>query len=149
MSLSPSDGEQVFVAALRENHIMKSITTVLPVPSIEKELPLWRDRLGFDVTTIVNHDDAMGFVILQRAGVEVMLQSHASLDADLGDVGGHALRGHAMLFIKVNNLDAVRSRLDDADIVMAERTTFYGSREIAVRSPSGHLIVLAEFADQD
>lgn len=128
---------------------MKSIIAVLPVPSIEKELPLWRDRLGFDVTTIVNHGDTIGFVILQRAGVEVMLQSHASLDDDLGDAGGSALRGLAMLFAKVNDLDATRSRLDDADIVMEERTTFYGSREIAVRTPSGHLVVLAEFADQD
>ncbi len=128
---------------------MKSITTVLPVPSIETELGLWRDRLGFDVTTVVNHGDTLGFVILQRAGVEVMLQSHASLDDDLGEVSGGALRGMAILFIKVNDLDQTASRLTDADIAMAERTTFYGSREIAVRTPSGHLVVLAEFPDED
>lgn len=128
---------------------MRSITTVLPVPSIEKELPLWRDRLGFDVTAIVNHGDAIGFVILQRAGVEVMLQSYASLDDDLGAVGGDAVRGLAMLFIKVNDLDAIRSHIGDGDVVMEERTTFYGSREIAVRSPSGHLVILAEFAGEN
>jgi Glyoxalase/Bleomycin resistance protein/Dioxygenase superfamily len=128
---------------------MKSITTVLPVPSITAELPLWRDRLGFDITTVVNHEDAMGFVILQRAGVEIMLQSYASLDDDLGAVGGDAVRGLAMLFIKVNDLNAIRSRLGDSDVVMEERTTFYGSREIAVRSPSGHLVVLAEFAEEN
>lgn len=128
---------------------MKSITTVLPVPSIEAELPLWRDRLGFDVTTVVNHEDVMGFVILQRAGVEVMLQSYASLDDDLGAVGGDAVRGLAMLFIKVNDLNTIRSHIGDGDVVMEERTTFYGSREIAVRSPSGHLVILAEFAGEN
>lgn len=130
-------------------HPMKQITSVLAVESIESELPLWRDRLGFDVTTVVQHEGVVGFAILQRGTVEVMLQSFASLDADIGDVGEKALRGLSMLFIKVKDLDVARSRLTDTDIVMEERTTSYGSRELGVRTASGHFVVLAEFPDED
>ena len=32
------------------------------------------------------------------------------------------------------------------EIVMPERKTFYGAREIGVKDPAGHIITFAEFA---
>ena len=32
-----------------------------------------------------------------------------------------------------------------AEVVMAERTTFYGAREIGIKDPGGHYLTFAQF----
>ena len=59
------------------------ITANLIVESIEACLPFWVDRLGFEKSVEVPHEGALGFVILKRAGAELMLQTRASLAADV------------------------------------------------------------------
>jgi hypothetical protein len=48
------------------------------VPWVEDCLPFWVDRLGFEKTVEVPDDDRLGFVIIERGAVEVMLQSQRS-----------------------------------------------------------------------
>ena len=59
------------------------ITPNLIVPSIEACLPLWIDRLKFKRTAEVPDGDSLGFIILARGDVEVMLQSERSLASDI------------------------------------------------------------------
>lgn len=51
---------------------VKKLTPVLFVPAIEPVLPFWVDRLGFAKTVEVPEGDSIGFVILQKDGVELM-----------------------------------------------------------------------------
>ena len=47
------------------------------------------------------------------------------------------------LFIEVPDFEDVKRRLDGYPIVMAERVTFYGMREVGVAEPNGHTVIFA------
>lgn len=120
---------------------MKAITANLIVPAIEDCLAFYVDRLGFARTVEVPHGGKLGFVILQRGTLELMLQSRASLAADIAGVDPDGFR--AALYIEVAKLAPIREALDGWPYVVPERTTFYGAREIIVRDPAGNLVAFS------
>lgn len=128
---------------------MKKITPLVTVDAIEPCLPFWTDRMGFEVTVTVPHEDAIGFAILQKDDVELMYQTRASIDADLGASGapeGLAAEmeaGTSTLFIEVDALDDVLAALGDAEVLVPRRETFYGMDEIFVRPPCGTVVGFA------
>jgi uncharacterized glyoxalase superfamily protein PhnB len=118
--------------------LLKKVTPNLIVEKIEQCLPFWVQRLGFAQTVEVPDGDRLGFVILQRDDLEVMLQSRASLAKDVPAIAGGAHR--AVLYLEVADLAPIRAALDGWPLVAPERTTFYGAREIIVRDPEGHVV---------
>jgi hypothetical protein len=127
--------------------MFRKLTPVLIVHAIEPLLPLW-DALGFTHVAEVPHGDALGFVILARDGVEVMYQSLASVQGDEPKVlEGSDKVGTAMLFIEVDDLDAVAKLVpSDADIVVRRRTTSYGATEMFIRDVAGNVIAFAQMS---
>ena len=123
---------------------VKKITTVLAVETVEPSLDFWTKRLGFECTVTVPHEDSLGFAILVKDNLEVMLQSVASILADLGSTTGEINGRSAALFIEVADLAAVEQGLGSYPIEMARRTTFYGMHEIGVREPGGHFVIFAQ-----
>lgn len=123
------------------------ITPVLVVPAIEPLLPLW-EALGFARTAEVPHGDRLGFVILARENVELMLQTIDSVRADEPRVlDGPVPPGATSLFIEVDDLDAVVAKLPPGtDIFVERRTTPYGATETFVRDGAGNVVVFAQFA---
>jgi uncharacterized glyoxalase superfamily protein PhnB len=121
---------------------MNKLTPNLIVESIEDSLGFWVDRLGFTKTVEVPEGDKIGFVILTNGKTELMLQSLASLRKDVPPLaaGPH----HAVVYIEVDDLAAVRGRLADWPHVVPERKTPYGAREIIVKDPAGHAVFIAE-----
>src|ERR1044071_5646971 len=120
---------------------MKSIVSNLVVSSIEDCLPFYVERLGFEKTVDVPHGDKLGFVILKRGAIELMLQSRASVADDIAPLAGDSFR--AALYIEVDQLAPIRKALTDWPRVVPERTTFYGAREIIVRDPAGNVVCFA------
>ncbi|HEY6175078.1 MAG TPA: VOC family protein [Kofleriaceae bacterium] len=120
---------------------MKSIVSNLIVPSIEDCLPFYVERLGFEKTVDVPHGDKLGFVILRRGPLELMLQSRASVADDIAALAKDSFR--AALYIEVDQLDPIRKALSDWPRVVPERTTFYGAREVIVRDPAGNVVLFA------
>ncbi|MCI0403243.1 MAG: VOC family protein [Acidobacteria bacterium] len=123
---------------------LKKLTPVLFVEAIEPCLPFWVDRLGFEKTVEVPHGDRLGFVILVRDDVEVMLQTRASVAEDVPALSGETSR--SFLYIEVADLAPIVERLKGADIVIPVRTTPYGATEIGARDPAGNVILFAHFA---
>lgn len=128
---------------------MQSLVPNLIVASIEACLPFYT-RLGFEMSVSVPHPpDAgegapIGFVILKHGEVELMLQSVASIAADVAGLEKDAYR--SALYVRVPSLDPIRTALEGWPRVVPERTTFYGSREIIVRDPAGNVLSFAEHA---
>jgi catechol 2,3-dioxygenase-like lactoylglutathione lyase family enzyme len=118
------------------------ITTVLYMDRIEPSLDFWHGRMGFDKTVEVPDGEALGFVILQHGGAELMLQTRASLAADLPALAEYA-RPVCGVFIEVEDFADVLRRLDGVEVVVPVRTTFYGMQEIVVREPGGNLACFA------
>lgn len=125
---------------------IRKSTPVLFVDSIEPCLAFWRDRLGFQVTAEVPAGDSLGFVILLKEGVEVMLQTVDSLEGDAPDHARHFHGDKTWLFVEVEDIDALAAALDGCEIVLQRRATFYGSTEIGYREPGGHFVTFAQFA---
>ncbi|OGA96965.1 MAG: hypothetical protein A3G27_00970 [Betaproteobacteria bacterium RIFCSPLOWO2_12_FULL_66_14] len=123
---------------------MKKLTPVLYVDAIEPCLPFWVDRLGFTKTVEVPHENAIGFVILARDGLELMYQTWASAAADLAGATQRTQGRSAALYIEVANLDQVERALRGADVVHPRRKAFYGATEIFVREPGGHVVGFAQ-----
>lgn len=123
---------------------IQKITTVLAVESVGPSLEFWQNRLGFECTVTVPHEDALGFALLVKDNLEVMLQSVSSILADLGAQSGEVNGRSAVLFVEVADLGAVEQALDGYPIEMERRVTFYGMHEIGVREPGGHFVVFAQ-----
>lgn len=126
--------------------LLKKLTPILFVDEIEPCLDFWVNRLGFEKTVEVPEGDKLGFVIVVRDGVEVMLQSRASLAKDVPALAQE--RSRSFLYIEVADFSAIAQRLQGADIVVPERTTFYGAREIGVREPGGNIVSFAAFEER-
>jgi len=124
---------------------VNKVTPVLLVDEIEPILPFWIDRLGFIKTIEVPDGKKLGFVDLQKGGVEVMYQTYASVEKDAPpEMRAAARKGPTYLYLEVDNLDAVLTAMKDVKKVMPERTAFYGMREFAVQDPAGHFVTFAQ-----
>jgi uncharacterized glyoxalase superfamily protein PhnB len=125
----------------------KKLTPILTVDEIEPCLAFWIERLGFTKTTEVPHEDRLGFVILERDGIEVMYQSMDSVTADVPALSWLP-RGGSVLFIEVDDIDAIEKAMEGADVVVPRRSTFYGAEEVFAREPGGHVVGFAEFGER-
>jgi uncharacterized glyoxalase superfamily protein PhnB len=119
------------------------ITPVLVVDEIEPSLKFWVGQLGFEKTVEVPEGDKLGFVILQKEGTEVMLQTRASIQKDAGPAANAVLTSGSNLYIEVDNFAEALERVKGAEVLVPERTTFYGMREIWVREPGRHVLGFA------
>ncbi|HEX8451356.1 MAG TPA: VOC family protein [Longimicrobium sp.] len=124
---------------------MKKLTPILYVERIEPAIPFWVDRLGFERTAEVPHEEHLGFLILEKDGVEVMYQTRASVQADAPAVAEGLTMEGSLLFIEVDDLDAVERALQGVEQVVPRRKTPYGADEIFVREPAGNLVGFAQF----
>ena len=120
---------------------LNKLTPNLIVDSIEECLEFWVGRLGFEKITEVPDGKRLGFVILQRGKVELMLQSNASLKKDVAPLAGSKYQ--TVVYCEVSSLGPVRKALEGYPEVVPERTTFYGARELIVRDPEGNIVFFA------
>lgn len=122
---------------------IRRMTPLLVVEHIEPCLPFW-EALGFARGATVPEGDAIGFIILEKDGLELMYQSRASVAADVPALNVDADPSGTGLFIEVADLDAVERAVAGAPVVFARRRTFYGMDEICVREPGGRAVTFAQ-----
>jgi uncharacterized glyoxalase superfamily protein PhnB len=118
------------------------ITPILIVDEIEPSLNFWVSKLGFEKTVEVPEGDKLGFVILQKEGAEVMFQTRSSVRKDAG-AAADAIFAGSNLYIEVDSFPDALERVKGAEVVVPERTTFYGMREIWVREPGQNVLGFA------
>jgi catechol 2,3-dioxygenase-like lactoylglutathione lyase family enzyme len=125
--------------------VCRKATPVFLVETMAPSLAFWRDRLGFTVTAEVPGEGGPAFVILAGNGIELMLQTTASLAAD-PHAGAMAWRAdRSCLFVEVDDIDVLAKALEGCDIVAPRHDTFYGAVEIGYREPGGHFVTFAQF----
>jgi hypothetical protein len=118
----------------------ESVTPILIVDEIESCLTFWT-TLGFQSVAQVPHGDKLGFAMLVNGGISVMYQSVASLGSDLQV---NPIKANSVVYLTVDNLDAVEALLDKASIAIPRRKTFYNRWEVWTREPGGNLIGFAQ-----
>ena len=126
--------------------MVKRITPVLFAAEIEPCVKFWVERLGFEKTVEVPEGSKLGFVILQKGGVELMYQSYASADKDVPGSAKEFRKGPTFLYVEVENLEATLAAMKGVEVVMPVRTAFYGAKEFGVKDPGGHIVTFAQMA---
>jgi uncharacterized glyoxalase superfamily protein PhnB len=124
---------------------LKQLTPVMVVDRVEPCLAFWVDRLGFAVTNQVPGDDGrLVFASAEGSGIEVMYQTRASVIAE-SPSSAKELDGHSVvLFITVDDIDAIERAMAGAPVVKPRHDTFYGSTELYVREPGGNTVGFAQ-----
>jgi uncharacterized glyoxalase superfamily protein PhnB len=123
---------------------VKKITPLLFAEEIEPCIQFWTEKIGFQKTIEVPEGNRIGFVMLEKNGVELMYQNFASVDKDNAVIGATVRKGPSFLYIEVADIDAALGAIKGAEIVMPMRTTFYQSKEFGVKDPVGHYLIFAQ-----
>ena len=123
---------------------MKSLTPVVVVQEIEPCARFWTERLGFQVTAEVPEGDKLGFVMLEKDGVQLMYQSWDSLKKDVPALATGEFKPAISLYFMVDDIREVEKSLEDVQKVFPKRETFYGATEIGVREPGGFTVCFSQ-----
>ena len=125
---------------------LTQLTPVLVVEAVEPCLAFWTGRFGFTAENEVpGPDGKLVFASAKKEAIEVMYQTRASVHADQPALAGEMNGRSIVLFVTVPDLDAVERALAGAPVVKARHKTFYGSQEVYVREPGGHVVGFAQF----
>jgi len=119
-----------------------NLSPVLIVDAVEPCLSFWTERLGFTKTVEVPEGNRIGFVILEKDGVEVMYQSRESVRKDIPMLANTP--AGTTLYIEVSDIAAAERAVNGMEIVVPRRRTFYGAEEIGVREPGGNAVILSQ-----
>jgi hypothetical protein len=123
---------------------LKKLTTLVVVDKIEVCLPSY-EALGYSLTVRVPESGEMGFAILQggSAGAgELMLQTRASLGEDLPTIARK--KPSFLLYAEVDSLANARRALTPVQVLVEERTTFYGATESWLELVGGVVLGLSK-----
>lgn len=123
---------------------IKKITPILFAQEIEPCIQFWTEKMGFQKTVEVPEGDKIGFVLLEKAGLELMHQSYASVEKDNAATAVAVRKGPTFLYIEVEDLNAAITTTKGAEPVMPVRNTFYGAKEFGIKDPVGHYIIFAQ-----
>jgi hypothetical protein len=125
------------------------ISRATPVLFVDRVEPT-RDfftKVGFTVLFDVplEGEGRLGFVGLEKDGVQVMVETRGNANEApaLREVT-RSSRG-SVVFIEVDNLDAVISALATQPALVERHKTFYGADEISFMEPGGNVVTFARF----
>jgi uncharacterized glyoxalase superfamily protein PhnB len=123
---------------------VKKITPILFAEEIEPCIRFWTEKIGFQKAIEVPEGNKIGFVMLEKNGLELMYLSFSSVDKDNAAIGVGVRRGPTFLYIEVADLDAALEATKGAEMVIEVRTTFYQSKEFGIKDPVGHYLIFAQ-----
>jgi uncharacterized glyoxalase superfamily protein PhnB len=119
-------------------------TPIMIVDHIEPSLDFWMKRLGYKKTAEVPDGNELGFILLEKDGNQVMMQTRKSIADDSPATLEQAAQHIVVQYIDVDSLDKVLKCVEGMKLLMGPRDTFYGAREILLRDPAGYMIMFAE-----
>lgn len=129
---------------------IQSLSVNIVVKSIEPSLNFWA-AVGFNPVQTVPEDGPdgsgpLGFAIMGAGDQQFMLQSVASIKADIDIFSGKDLTASpVLLYIRVEDIDTVTKALAGYDQAFPKRETFYGATEVGYFTPDGTQVTFAQF----
>jgi hypothetical protein len=124
---------------------VKRAAPVLFVDSVEATRDFFI-RAGFTVAVAIPDGKSLGFAILERDGVQVMVESRDNANEPAPIRAKSRASCAAHVFMEVDDIDAVIAALGRAEIIVDRHKTFYNSDELTFQEPGGHLVTFAQFA---
>jgi len=120
-------------------------TAVLFVGRVEPTRDFFQ-RVGFSVFVDIADGDHLGFVLLEKDGVQIMVETagNANEAPAMRELSRQSRR--AVVFVEVDDLDAVIAALEEAKVIAPRHRTFYDADEITYEEPGGNLVTFAKFS---
>ncbi len=135
--------------------MFKKITVNLMVGNVNETLDFYEKVLGFalvmgvpedsqQILTTRAGDTPLGFAIIKRDEVELMLQSHKSLAGELPEFRKRPVGGAITLYFQVANARELYERIQGQVTILKDlHTTFYGAEEFYIRDSNGFVLTFA------
>jgi glyoxalase/bleomycin resistance protein/dioxygenase superfamily protein len=126
---------------------VKSATPVSFVDRVEPTRDFFR-KAGFEVLFDIPDGDRLGFAGLAKDGVQVMVETRGNPNecAALQALTKESRR--AVVFIEVDDLDAVVVLMKGAKVLVERHQTFHKSDEISYEEPGGNVVTFARFPER-
>ena len=133
-----------------------TFTPNLMTTNVNASVNFYRDRLGFSLmmglpfesqqpVEALSDDIPLQFAMLNKDGAMLMIQHQQSLAEECKLFSNLSVAASGTFYLEVNNIDELTvAPGDDIEIVLPERVTFYGMREIWIRDNNGYVITLAQ-----
>jgi len=128
----------------QQSATVERLTPILAVDSIEPVLPFW-EALGFSPVNPSHVDGKLIFIAFAKDGHDVHYHTIESIERDVPGAGEMLGSSTSLLYLAVDDLDAVIAALGDVEVVIPRRRTAWGADEIYVREPGGHIIAFAQY----
>ena len=129
------------------NPSFESLSPNLIVSDVNQSVEFYVSLLGFTQQASVPESGTFNWAMVQRGPVTVMFQTLASIQEDVPILNLTAGSAAATFYIKVKGLDALLESIQGKiPLALELRTTFYGSREFAVKDPDENVLMFAEDA---
>lgn len=123
----------------------KAVTTNLMVKSVNENIKFYNDVFGFEVVMTVPDSGEYNFAMINRGGVNLMLQKTESLKEDLPGFQGDEIGGSFTLFFQVTAVEELYQKAKEHCKVIVElHETFYGMNEFTVLDMNGYYLTFAE-----
>jgi hypothetical protein len=119
----------------------KKLTQVFVVDDVRPCVEFWTKRFGFETTIDVPEGDRPGYVALRKDEVELHYRSRSSLVADLEALAQYSLVDTSVITIEMTSLVEVMGKLDDVEVIIPRRRSFYGHNEVVIRAPGGQIVI--------
>ena len=123
---------------------VRRATAVLLVDRVEPTAEFLR-RIGFASTIEVREGDGVGFALLERDGAQVMVETRDNERESASLRAVTRQSRSALVFLEVDDLDAVIDALRGVPVVVERHSTFYGADEVTFTEPGGNLVTFAQF----
>ena len=123
------------------------ITRASPVLFVDRVEPT-RDflrKVGFEIVVEIPEGDRLGFTLLQKDGVQVMIETRGNTREPAALQALSKESRHAVVFVEVDDVAGVIAALAGAKVVVERHTTFYDSDELTYEEPGGNLVTFAQF----
>jgi lactoylglutathione lyase len=126
---------------------LKTLTPNVMVEDVNKTIEFYRDLLGFQVNATVPDKGKFDWASMKRDAVELMFQSRSSLSSEIPAYADLPIGGSLTFFVQMDGLQELYDRLKGkVTLVQDLHTTFYGTREFAIRDCNGYVLTFAEAA---
>ncbi len=123
---------------------VKRVTAVLLADRVEPTADFFK-RVGFSVSIEVKEGNGIGFAMLERDGLQVMVETRDN-EREAASLRAVTRQSRAALvFLEVDDLDAVIDALRGMAPLVDRHSTFYGADEITYTEPGGNLVTFAQF----
>ena len=123
---------------------VKRITAVLLADRVEPTRDFFK-QVGFTAIVEIREGDGIGFAILERDGIQLMVETRDNPRESLALRAVTRQSSAAQIFLEVDDLDAVIDALRSAPVLVERHSTFYGADEVTYTEPSGNLVTFAQF----